>query len=125
MRSMHTVIARGRRLRAGALAAACAVLALSVAACGPPSSSRATASASATSTSAAGGGGSPIVAQARQAIDTLYQGHAYHAPPSSGPKPEPGKNVWVITPGLSLAGSGLFAAATQAAGKAVGWKGTG
>jgi ribose transport system substrate-binding protein len=131
MRHTHTLIGPRRRLRVVVLAAVCAALSLVAAACGSSSStasssvspSSATGSATTTKVAAdASGSGSAIVTQAQQAIDKLYQGQEYHAPPTTGPKPQAGKNVWVITPGLSLAGSGLFAGATQAAGKAIGWK---
>jgi ribose transport system substrate-binding protein len=131
MRLLDNVTALGRR-RVGVLAASCAAACLCISACGSSSSTPG----SATGTSAAGsgpastapagtssgGGGSPIVAQAQQAMDKLYKGEAYGNPPATGPKPQPGKNVWIITPGLSLAGSALFAGAAQAAAKDIGWK---
>ncbi len=124
MRHRHT-ITRRRRRRAGVVAALCAALALLVAACGSTSSGGSSSSGGARSATSAADtrtGGSSVVAQAQQAIDRLYQGEDYRSPPSSGPKPTPGENVWVITPGLSLAGVALFAQAAEAAAKDVGWK---
>jgi ribose transport system substrate-binding protein len=121
MRGMHTMIGLERRLRFGVLAALCAAVPLSAAACGSSSAGSSSGSASTVRAAATAATGS-VVTAAQQAMDKLYQGQDYRQPPSTGPKPQPGENVWVITPGLSLAGAALFAGATQAAAKDIGWK---
>jgi ribose transport system substrate-binding protein len=126
MRGMHKPTGLGRHLRFGLLAALCAALPLAAAACGSSSAGSSSGSASTVraaataATAATAASGSAVRAQ--QAMDKLYHGQDYRQPPGAGPKPQPGKNVWVITPGLSLAGSALFAGAAQAAAKDIGWK---
>src|ERR1044072_1804608 len=54
-------------------------------------------------------------------VQTLFSGKSYTAPPTTAPKPEPGKKIWVVPYGLSIAAGALFAAGVQDAGKAIGW----
>lgn len=99
------------------------VLTLAAGCGGGSSSSSSTAtpagSASGTGTSAAAGG--DVVSQAKAAVEKNYQG-TDRALPSSAPKPQPGKNVWVISCLQAGEGCSVPAGGAQAAGTALGWK---
>ncbi|MCW2952984.1 MAG: monosaccharide transporter substrate-binding protein family [Conexibacter sp.] len=104
--------------------AALVATAIGVAACGSSSSTSSgssTAVASSSTTASATGGG---VAEAKQRLDALYRGVTFRAPPSSGPKPQAGKNVWLIDTSLAAPEGALVAQGVQAAGRLLGWNTT-
>jgi ribose transport system substrate-binding protein len=61
-------------------------------------------------TAAGSSTGSGLSSQARAAIATAYQG-SFGAPPASSLKPEPGKNIWLVTLSASFGAPGELAAA--------------
>lgn len=79
-----------------------------------------------TATSAAPGqpgtstGGDPL-AQFKTSLDRWYKG-TYHDMPTSGPKAQAGKNVWVISCGQASEGCQIPGDAAKEAGEAIGWK---
>jgi ribose transport system substrate-binding protein len=75
------------------------------------------------SSSGTGGGSSDIVAQARTAVEANYKGQD-RALPTSGPKAQSGKNVWVISCTQAGPGCAIPAAGVKAAAETVGWKAT-
>jgi ribose transport system substrate-binding protein len=119
--------------------AAVLVAALGVAACGSdnantgsqssPSTSPTPTTSSASSTSAApttssatssSTGGDPVAA-AKARLDGWYTG-TDRALPTSAPKPQSGKNVWVIPCAAAAEGCAIPASAIKDAGGKVGWK---
>jgi ribose transport system substrate-binding protein len=59
---------------------------------------------------------------AKQRLKDLYAGVTFKSPPASGPKPQAGKNIWLIDFGLAAAEGALVADGTKAAGAELGWK---
>ena len=101
-----------RYLTKAAIPLAGAAMLLLTAACGG-SSSGDTAGDSSTSPG--------VVAAAKAAVAKNRQG-TDRALPSSAPKPEPGKNIWVISCTQAGEGCSAPAAAAKEAGESVGWK---
>lgn len=100
------------------------VLAASVlTACGSDdssSSSSGTSSGEAT-TGDSGGSGDAVVEAAEKAVEEAYEG-TYASPPTSGPKPEPGKEIWLISCGQSASSCAAPISEAQGAAKELGWK---
>lgn len=112
-----------RTWRASLLAAALVVLTAALAACGSSSSdSGASATAAGAQPTAAASGGGDAVAASKQRLAALYDGVTFKSPPTTGPKPQAGKNIWVIDFGLAAAEGALVADGTKAAGAVLGWK---
>src|SRR5688572_4388792 len=68
-------------------------------------------------------GGERYLKAAKANLDKAYAG-TNAEPPTSGPKPERGKNVWVISCAQSLESCARGSAAEKAAGRELGWKTT-
>jgi ribose transport system substrate-binding protein len=104
-------------------AAALVVMMMALAACGSSSndggSAATAADAKPAADSGAAGGG---VAAAKQRLEALYAGVTFKEPPASGPKPQAGKNIWLIDFGLAAAEGALVADGTKAAAAELGWK---
>jgi ribose transport system substrate-binding protein len=95
------------------------IAAVALSACG--SSSSPTPSGSPPSTApAAGGSGKPLTFF-EERVAALYKG-TFTSPPTTSPKPQTGKEVWIISYGLSSSSGAEIAAGMQEAGKAIGWK---
>lgn len=109
-----------RGWRAPLLVAALVVLTAALAACGSSSDGSGSATASGAAPTAAAGG--DAVAAARQRLAALYAGTTFRSPPTTGPKPQAGKSIWVIDFGLAAAEGALVADGTKAAGAELGWK---
>jgi ribose transport system substrate-binding protein len=71
--------------------------------------------------SAAAPGDAEILAHAKRQIELSYQG-TDREPPSSAPKPQPGKNVWIISPGQIGESASIPTNAVKEAGELLGWK---
>jgi ribose transport system substrate-binding protein len=72
----------------------------------------------------AGGGGEvdpAVLAEAQKSVDTSYKG-TYREPPTSAPKPDPGKVVWIISPGQIGESASIATTAAKEAGELIGWK---
>lgn len=67
-------------------------------------------------------GGAPT-GQDQQTLNELYKG-TYQNPPATAPKPQAGKNVFVISCGQSIAFCSDSVAGAQEAGDSIGWKTT-
>jgi ribose transport system substrate-binding protein len=63
-----------------------------------------------------------MLAKVRSNLDTAGYKGTEHAPPASAPKPQRGKNVWIISPGQAGESSSIAVNAAKEAGEAVGWK---
>lgn len=113
-----------RPWRGALLVAALVVLTAALAACGSSSDDSGSATASGGSSTAAAGEGATGngVAAAKERLTALYAGATFKSPPTTGPKPQAGKSVWVIDFGLAAAEGALVADGTKAAGAALGWK---
>ena len=61
---------------------------------------------------------------ARAAMDKLLEGDGYSDPPTSGPKPEPGKEVWVLSCGQTITNCSIAADAAVEAAESLGWDAT-
>src|SRR3954449_4403003 len=96
------------------VATASVACAFAVAGCGGDGDSGGTDSASAK------GASSGLSAEAQQAVDAAYKGN-FTSPPTSGPKPESGKNIWLVTFGASVVDYKAQGQIIDAA-KAMGWK---
>jgi ribose transport system substrate-binding protein len=125
LRNKENTMARNlmRTCRAPWLAAAAlVVMMMALAACGSSSdegdSAATAANAPAPAADAAGSG----VEEAKQRLEALYSGVTFKEPPASGPKPQAGKNIWLIDFGLAAAEGALVADGTKAAGAELGWK---
>lgn len=94
------------------IAATISAFALGLAACGGGSSS---------TDSSSGGDASGAVKQAEAELAPVFSGASYGQPPASSPRPEAGKNVWVIDVGLASEGGAEWAKEAEAAGQALGW----
>jgi ribose transport system substrate-binding protein len=62
-----------------------------------------------------------FMAQIQAAVDTAYKG-TDREPPKQAAKPQPGKKVWIISPGQIGESASIPTKAAQEAGEAVGWK---
>jgi ribose transport system substrate-binding protein len=93
-------------------------LALFVAACGDDDDSGGTSTADAAGEQAGGDDG---VAAAKQTLAALYTGETFKEPPQDSPKPEAGKNVWVIPFGLEAPEGADWSKAAKRAGEVMGW----
>ncbi|WP_394821437.1 sugar ABC transporter substrate-binding protein [Pendulispora albinea] len=62
-----------------------------------------------------------ILAYAQHQIDLAYAG-TDRDPPTSAPRPTPGKNVWIISPSEMGDSASVATNAAKQAGEAVGWK---
>src|SRR5687767_10101402 len=58
---------------------------------------------------------------ARQQIEIGYRS-TERDPPSTAPKPQRGRNVWVISPGQASETASVPTAAAKEAGEAIGWR---
>jgi ribose transport system substrate-binding protein len=65
--------------------------------------------------------GTDIVAYAKKKVEAAYKG-SYRKVPAQLPKPIPGKNVWIISPGQAGESSSISVAGAKEAGETVGWK---
>jgi ribose transport system substrate-binding protein len=70
------------------------------------------------STVSEGGGGDSA---AQQRLQELYEG-TYGLPPKTAPKPQPGREIWLISCGQSVAACANGVAGAQEASEALGWK---
>ncbi len=75
-------------------------------------------------TSATPSSGVSAEVKADQAALMSAEGVGYESPPTSGPKPQTGKKIWVISCNQSIPSCSYPAAETVAAAKALGWKTT-
>ena len=64
---------------------------------------------------------SAFLAEVKQRVEAAYQGNE-RTPPTDGKKPDKGKNVWIISPGMIGESSSIPVNAAKEAGTAVGWK---
>jgi ribose transport system substrate-binding protein len=62
-----------------------------------------------------------LLAYAQHQVDVAYQG-TDRPPPTSAPKPQKGKNVWIISPGQIGESASIPTNAAKEAGEAIGWK---
>jgi ribose transport system substrate-binding protein len=62
-----------------------------------------------------------MLAQAQAEVDRAYKG-TDREPPSQAKKPQPGKKVWIISPGQIGESASIPTNAAKEAGEAVGWK---
>ena len=62
-----------------------------------------------------------FLADIQAAVDTAYKG-TDREPPKQAAKPQPGKKVWIISPGQIGESASIPTKAAQEAGEAVGWK---
>src|SRR5580658_279464 len=62
-----------------------------------------------------------MLAYAQRQVDLAYKG-TDRALPASAPKPQPGKVVWIISPGQIGESASIPTNAAKEAGEAVGWK---
>lgn len=62
-----------------------------------------------------------MLAAAQHQVDLAYKG-TDRDPPTSAPKPEPGKKVWIISPGQVGESASIPTNAAKEAGEIVGWK---
>jgi ribose transport system substrate-binding protein len=62
-----------------------------------------------------------MLAVVQKAVDVAYQG-TERAMPTAAPKPQPGKKVWIISPGQIGESASIATNAAKEAGEAVGWK---
>lgn len=76
-----------------------------------------TTSTAVTSTTTASDGG----AAAAEAAAAYYDASTFASPPTSGPAPTPGKNVWVVDTTLETAEGATFAEGTKRAARTLGW----
>lgn len=84
------------------------------AACGSDSSST-------DGTSADSGSAQEAADAATKRLASLYDESTFESPPTEGPAPEPGKNIWSITLGLAQDASADFDTGVHEAGELVGW----
>jgi ribose transport system substrate-binding protein len=61
-----------------------------------------------------------IVAYAQHQVDVAYKGTA-RTPPTSAPKPQKGKKVWIISPGQVGESASIATNAAKEAGELIGW----
>jgi len=102
------------RSRKGLLTFALALaLALAVAACGGGEDSGSTAA-------EATDGGEATTASYEKRLQDLYVG-TYHAPTGDAPKPEEGKNVWVVSAGQNIEAAEEATAVVEEAATKLGW----
>jgi ribose transport system substrate-binding protein len=89
---------------------------------GTTSSSGTASSASAASSASSGAASSDAVATAAtQALQQWIKG-SQTAPPTTGPKAQKGKSIWVLSCGQAAAACAYWANSVVQAGKAIGWK---
>lgn len=93
--------------------------AIAAAGCGGDDNGSTTPAGAATGTVPAGAEG---VATAKQRLEALYAGESFKQPPSTTPKPQPGRNVWLVDFGLAAPAGQIFADFVKEAGKRLGWK---
>ncbi len=62
-----------------------------------------------------------VLAHAQQQIDLAYAG-TDREPPTSAPKPQPGKKVWIISPGQAGESVSIATNAAKEAGELIGWR---
>jgi ribose transport system substrate-binding protein len=86
----------------------------------PPSTGPASASAAPSSTGAATSSDA-VSAAATTALQTWIKG-SQTAPPTTGPKAQKGKSIWVLSCGQAAAACAYWANSVVEAGKAIGWK---
>jgi ribose transport system substrate-binding protein len=68
-----------------------------------------------------GGGSSALPAGASDAdIQALYKGN-YQPPPTSAPKPQPGKKIWLISCGQSISSCAIAIGGAKEAAESMGW----
>jgi ribose transport system substrate-binding protein len=89
----------------------------------PSTTSAGTASASAASSSSPGTAASSdaVSAAATAALQTWIKG-SQTTPPTTGPKAQKGKSIWVLSCGQAAAACAYWANSVVQAGKAIGWK---
>ena len=112
-----------RRWRHGLVAAGCAAL-VAIAGCGgsdEESSAGSTQGATGGSATAADSGAH--VEEAKQLLESFREGQ-FGTPPTTGPKPQPGKNIWILTYGLAASPAADFDRGVREAAKVAGWKTT-
>jgi ribose transport system substrate-binding protein len=116
-----------RPIRRALKAASLTIAAAALAACnrgGPASQAAADAAgaAAAQPTTASGAAADPeFLAYAQHQVDLAYQGTDRTAP-TSAPKPQKGKKVWIISPGQIGESASIPTNAAKEAGEAIGWK---
>ncbi|MGQ4599408.1 substrate-binding domain-containing protein [Nocardia sp. R6R-6] len=99
--------------RLGWASAIAGVAMLSVAACGNSDMGN--------QASAAAGDSSSGLATAEANVKALYGGDTFKQPPATAPRPQPGKKIWVISPGQGSYGGAVWTAEAKEAGKVMGW----
>ncbi len=62
-----------------------------------------------------------FLAEVKRRVDEAFAGND-RAPPSDAPKPDKGKKVWIISPGMIGESSSIPVNAAKEAGAAIGWK---
>ncbi|MCX2185759.1 substrate-binding domain-containing protein [Streptomyces sp. SKN60] len=98
------------------LGAACLAVSVLTVACGTSSGGGPVGESSAPVTNDAS-----AAAQARDKVADMRAGKEFGAPPSSAPKPQPGKKIWGVAYSLDAPGGREFAEAAKEAGKMFGW----
>ncbi len=72
-----------------------------------------------------GGSGGADVAEAKKSVDKLFsKTGTYESPPTTAPKPEPGKNIWLISCGQAFVACVGPMNAAEDAVEALGWNST-
>ncbi|HKQ95046.1 MAG TPA: substrate-binding domain-containing protein [Aestuariivirgaceae bacterium] len=103
-----------RALPVIAAIAAVGFLAVALAACGGGGSS---------SSSGSKSGGSTDMKKVNEELAVLFKG-TYSQPPSSGPKPEAGKKIWMLSCGQSIITCAKVIEGASTAAKMIGWEPT-
>jgi len=107
------------------MAVAAAALAVAVSACGTSNDGGSkSSSAGGSGTQAPAGDGAQAAKDAQARLELWWKGPS-GGPPATSPKPQPGKNVWVITYGQNSTAGAVAVDGAKEAGKALGWKVTG
>jgi ribose transport system substrate-binding protein len=126
----HAKVAQPRPL--GAIGAAASTILLCVVACNrggsthdqgssPESVQPATMASAGAGTTVGASVDPQVLADAQKQVDTAYKG-TDRTPPTAAPKPQPGKKVWIISPGQVGESASIPTNATKEAGEAIGWK---
>lgn len=92
---------------------------MAIAACGSSDDDASTTPSTAATAPAAAEDG---VTTAKQRLEGLYAGESFKEPPATAPKPQAGRNVWLIDFGLAAPAGQIFADFVKEAGDHLGWK---
>lgn len=102
---------------------AAVTLVLGLGACGGAEEKRTGESAPAAAETPAGDGGSAYLDGVKKTVDTLLGPKGtFESPPTTAPKPEPGKSVWLISCGESISACSIPIGAAKRAAESMQWK---